>query len=133
MTRYCHLPCASLQPVNRYQPHFPVPPGSSGRKRNAVRPVVVNSVHWDVMCQSSWSLSAAPLRLSKNNALNWPVAGATISCRHRCLQNPLHAVMPERGFWPMLLPESMQTICHYTAKVIYYSTQLFSSLFVELP
>ncbi len=23
MTRYCHLPCASLQPVNRYQPYFP--------------------------------------------------------------------------------------------------------------
>ncbi|SPW71038.1 IS orf [Escherichia coli] len=51
-------PCASLQPVNRYRLHFPVKPGSSGRKRNAVRPVVVNSVHWDVMCQSNWSLSA---------------------------------------------------------------------------
>ncbi len=43
MTRYCHPPCASLQPVNRYRPHFPVKPGLSGRKRNAVLPVVVNS------------------------------------------------------------------------------------------
>ncbi len=25
-------PCASLQPVNRYRPHFPVKPGLSGRK-----------------------------------------------------------------------------------------------------
>lgn len=78
--------------------------GSSDRKRNAARPVVVTSVLWGVMCQSNWSLSAAPLRLSKHNVRNWPVAGATISCRHRCLQNPLHAVMPERGFWPMLSP-----------------------------
>ncbi len=93
-------PCASLQPVNRYRPHFPVKPGLSGRKRNAVRPVVVNSAHWDVMCQSNWSLSAVPLRLSKRNVRNWPVAGATISCRHQYLQNPLHAVMPERGFGP---------------------------------
>ncbi|MFN1323512.1 hypothetical protein ACK175_23745 [Escherichia coli] len=23
MTRHCHPPCASLQPVNRYRPHFP--------------------------------------------------------------------------------------------------------------
>ena len=75
MTRYCHPPCASLQPVNRYRPHFPVKPGSSGRKRNAVLPVVVTSVLWGVMCQSSWSLSAAPLRLSKHNVRNWPVAG----------------------------------------------------------
>ncbi len=30
-------------------------------------------------------------------------------------QNPLHAVMPERGFWPMLSPGNMQTICRYTA------------------
>ncbi|CAA0087062.1 protein of unknown function [Escherichia coli] len=29
MTRYCHPPCASLQPVNRYRPHFPVKPGLS--------------------------------------------------------------------------------------------------------
>ncbi|ENF88202.1 transposase IS66 family protein [Escherichia coli P0305260.12] len=70
MTRYCHPPCASLQPVNRYRPHFPVKPGLSGRKRNAVLPVVVNSVLWDVMCQSNWSLSAAPLRLSKHNVRN---------------------------------------------------------------
>lgn len=55
-----HLPCASLQPVNRYRPHFPVKPGSSGRKRNAARPVEVTSVLWGVMCQSNWSLSAAP-------------------------------------------------------------------------
>ncbi len=27
------------------------------------------------MCQSNWSLSAAPLRLSKHNDRNWPVAG----------------------------------------------------------
>ena len=52
MTRHCHLPCASLQPVNRYQPHFPMKPGSSGRKRNAARPVVVSSALWGVMCQS---------------------------------------------------------------------------------
>lgn len=86
MTRHCHLPCASLQPVNRYQPHFPMKPGSSGRKRNAARPVVVSSALWGVMCQSCYSLSAAPLRLSKHNARNRPVAGATISCRHLSLQ-----------------------------------------------
>ncbi len=66
-------------------------------EEECVLPVVVNSVLWDVMCQSNWSLSAAPLRLSKHNVRNWPVAGATISCRHQYLQNPLHAVMPERG------------------------------------
>ncbi|EFZ43574.1 putative transposase [Escherichia coli EPECa14] len=88
-------------------------------KRNAVLPVVVNSVLWDVMCQSNWSLSAAPLRLSKHNVRNRPVAGATISCRHQYLQNPLHAVMPERGFWPMLSPGNMQTICRYTASQKY--------------
>ncbi len=119
-------PCASLPPVNRYRPHFPVKPGSSGRKRNAARPVVVNSVHWDVMCQSSWSLSAAPLRLSKHNVRNWPVVGATISCRQQYLQNPLHAVMPERGFWPMLLPGNMQTICRYTASQKYTVARAWS-------
>lgn len=46
MTRHCHSPCGSLQPTNRYRPHFSVNPGSSGRKRNAVRAVVVNSVYW---------------------------------------------------------------------------------------
>ena len=50
---------------------------------------------------------------------NRPVAGATISCRHQYLQNPLHAVMPERGFWPMLSPGNMQTICRYTASQKY--------------
>lgn len=45
--------------------------------------------------------------------------GATISCRHQYLQNPLHAVMPERGFWPMLSPGNMQTICRYTASQKY--------------
>lgn len=64
-------------------------------------------------------LSAAPLRLSKHNVRNRPVAGATISCRHQYLQNPLHAVMPERGFWPMLSPGNMQTICRYTASQKY--------------
>ncbi len=78
MTRYCHPPCASLQPVSRYRPHFPVKPGSSGRKRNAARPVVVTSVLWGVMCQSNWSLSAAPLRLSKHNVRNW----ACCRCDH---------------------------------------------------
>nr|AVR62320.1 hypothetical protein p301-4_00129 [Escherichia coli]AVR63311.1 hypothetical protein p531-3_00123 [Escherichia coli] len=126
MTRYCHPPCASLQPVNRYRPHFPVKPGLSGRKRNAVLPVVVNSVLWDVMCQSNWSLSAAPLRLSKHNVRNWPVAGATISCRHQYLQNPLHAVMPERGSWPMSSPENMQTICRYTASQRYTAVRVWS-------
>lgn len=33
--------------------------------------------------------------------------------------NPLHAVMPERGFWPMLSLENMQTICRYTASQKY--------------
>ncbi len=47
------------------------------------------------------------------------IAGATISCRHQYLQNPLHAVMPERGFWPMLSPGNMQTICRYTASQKY--------------
>ena len=46
-------------------------------------------------------LSAAPLRLSKHNVRNWPVAGATISCRQtQYLQNPLRKVMPERGPGP---------------------------------
>ncbi|ENG24700.1 helix-turn-helix domain of transposase IS66 family protein [Escherichia coli P0305260.8] len=49
-----------------------------------------------------------------------PVAGATISCRP-VLQNPLHAVMPERGFWPML-SGNMQTICRYTASQKYTSS-----------
>ncbi len=80
---------------------------------------LISSAFKVVMCQSNWSLSAAPLRLSKHNVRNWPVAGATISCRHRCLQNPLHAVMPARGFWPMLSPGSMQTICRYTASQKY--------------
>lgn len=86
MTRHCYFPCASLQTVNRYQPNFPINPGSSGRKRNVARPVVESSGLWGVMCQSSWSLSAVPLRLSKYNTRNWPVAGATILCRYRCLQ-----------------------------------------------
>lgn len=64
-------------------------------------------------------LISAPLRLSKHNVRNRPVAGATISCRHQYLQNPLHAVMPERGFWPMLSPGNMQTICRYTASQKY--------------
>ena len=55
----------------------------------------------------------------KHNVRYWPVAGATISCRHQYLQNPLHAVMPERGFWPMLSPGNMQTICRYTASQKY--------------
>ncbi len=39
-------------------------------KRNAVLPVVVKRLFsLDVMCQSNWSLSAAPLRLSKHNVL----------------------------------------------------------------
>ncbi|ENT2342040.1 IS66 family transposase zinc-finger binding domain-containing protein [Shigella flexneri] len=48
------------------------------------------------------------------------------SCRHRCLQNPLHAVMPERGFWPMLLLENMQTICRYTASQKYTVVRAWS-------
>ncbi|ESS91370.1 Mobile element protein [Escherichia coli CE418] len=31
----------------------------------------------------------------------------------------MHAVMPERGFWPMLSPGNMQTICRYTASQKY--------------
>ncbi|STL02649.1 IS orf [Escherichia coli] len=81
---------------------------------------------WGVMCQSNWSLSAAPLRLSKHNVRNWPVVGATISCRQQYLQNPLHAVMPERGFWPMLLPGNMQTICRYTASQKYTVARAWS-------
>ncbi len=96
------------------------------RPEEDARPVVVNSVLWDVMCQSNWSLSAAPLRLSKHNVRNWPVVGATISCRHQCLQNPLHAVMPERGFWPILSLENMQTICRYTASQRYTVVRAWS-------
>ncbi|KEM44369.1 transposase C of IS166 homeodomain protein [Escherichia coli 6-537-08_S1_C1] len=96
------------------------------RPEEDARPVVVNSVLWDVMCQSNWSLSAAPLRLSKHNVRNWPVTGVTISCRHRCLQNPLHAVMPERGFWPILSLENMQTICRYTASQRYTVVRAWS-------
>ena len=47
------------------------------------------------------------------------LAVVTISCRRRCLQNPLYAAMPERGFWPMLSPGNMQTICRYTASQKY--------------
>ncbi len=96
------------------------------RPEEDVLPVVVNSVLWDVMCQSNWSLSAAPLRLSKHNVRNWPVVGATISCRHQYLQNPLHAVMPERGFWPILSLENMQTICRYTASQRYTVVRAWS-------
>ncbi len=42
-----------------------------------------------------------------------------IVCRHQYLQNPLHAVMPERGFWLISSPGSMQTICRYTASQKY--------------
>ncbi|STO17840.1 IS orf [Escherichia coli] len=52
--------------------------------------------------------------------------GATISCRQQYLQNPLHAVMPERGFWPMLLPGNMQTICRYTASQKYTVARAWS-------
>ncbi len=96
------------------------------RPEEDARPVVVNSVLWDVMCQSNWSLSAAPLRLSKHNVRNWPVVGATISCRHQYLQNPLHAVMPERGSWPILSLENMQTICRYTASQRYTVVRAWS-------
>ncbi|OEN33130.1 transposase [Escherichia coli] len=122
------LPSALRQSSARkpLPPHFPEKPGLSGRKRNAVLPVVANSVLWDVMCQSNWSLSAAPLRLSKHNVRNWPVAVVTISCRRRCLQNPLYAAMPERGFWPMLSPGNMQTICRYTASQKYTVVRAWS-------
>ena len=99
-------------------------PASLPRETRVIRPEeeccpACGGELWDVMCQSNWSLSAAPLRLSKHNVRNRPVAGATISCRHQYLQNPLHAVMPERGFWPMLSPGNMQTICRYTASQKY--------------
>ncbi|EHW61406.1 putative transposase [Escherichia coli DEC10B] len=64
-------------------------------------------------------LISSAFKVSKHNVRNRPVAGATISCRHQYLQNPLHAVMPERGFWPMLSPGNMQTICRYTASQKY--------------
>ena len=71
-------------------------------------------------------LSTVPLRLSKHNVRSWPVAGVTISCRHLCLQNPLHAVMPDRGSWPMLSPGSMRTICHYTVSQKYTVVRVWS-------
>ncbi len=71
-------------------------------------------------------LISSALRLSKHNVRNWPVAGATISCRLRCLQNPLHAVMPDWGFWPMLSLENMQTICRYTASQKYTVARAWS-------
>ncbi len=55
-------PCASLLPVNRYRPHFPVKPRLSG-ERNALLPVVVNSVLWDVMCQSNWSFISSAFKV----------------------------------------------------------------------
>ncbi len=115
-----HPPCASLLPVNRYRPHFPVKPGLSGRKRNAVLPVVVklSSLGCDVSEQLELISSAFKV-IETQRPKNWPVAGATISCRHQYLQDPLHAVMPERGFWPMLSPGNMQTICRYTASQKY--------------
>ncbi len=42
------------------------------------------------------------------------------------LQNPLHAVMPERGSWPMSSPENMQTICRYTASQRYTAVRVWS-------
>ena len=72
----------------------------SGRKRNAVLPVVVNSVLWDVMCQSNWSLSAAPLKGYRNTTSETGLLPVRPYRRHQYLQNPLHAVMPERGFGP---------------------------------
>ncbi len=41
-------------------------------------------------------------------------------------QNPLHAVMPEWGFWPMLSLENMQTICRYTASQKYTVARAWS-------
>ncbi|EQR97294.1 hypothetical protein G797_02093 [Escherichia coli HVH 139 (4-3192644)] len=64
-------------------------------------------------------LISSAFKVTKHNVRNWPVVGATISCRHQYLQNPLHAVMPERGFWLISSPGSMQTICRYTASQKY--------------
>lgn len=49
-----------------------------------------------------------------------------IDARHQYLQNPLHAVMPEQGFWPMLSPGNMQTICRYTASQKYTVVRVWS-------
>ncbi|EHX26865.1 putative transposase [Escherichia coli DEC12A] len=71
-------------------------------------------------------LISSAFKVSKHNVRNWRVVGATISCRQQYLQNPLHAVMPERGFWPMLLPGNMQTICRYTASQKYTVARAWS-------
>ncbi|EMX88044.1 helix-turn-helix domain of transposase IS66 family protein [Escherichia coli 2719100] len=71
-------------------------------------------------------LISSAFKVIEHNVRNWPVVGATISCRHQYLQNPLHAVMPERGSWPMSSPENMQTICRYTASQRYTAVRVWS-------
>ncbi len=95
-------PCASLLPVNRYRPHFPVKPGLCGRKRNAVLPVVVNSVLWDVMCQSNWSLSSSAFKVIETQRPKLACSGATHIGQAPVPSKPIAQIMPERGFWPML-------------------------------
>ena len=115
----------SIRPAPVFTARKPLP-ASLPRETRVIRPEEeccpacggeLSSLGCDVSEQLG--LSAAPLGLSKRNVRNWPVAVVTISCRRRCLQNPLHAAMPERGFWPMSSPGSMQTICRYTASQKY--------------
>ena len=75
------LPSAALRQSSackQLPASLPRETGLSGQKR-LLSNLVVNSVLWDVMCQSSWSLSAAPLRLSKHKSETGPVVGVTIS------------------------------------------------------
>nr|WP_250855123.1 IS66 family transposase zinc-finger binding domain-containing protein [Escherichia coli] len=100
MTRYCHPPCASLQPVNRY-PSLP-------RETRVIRPEEeccpacggeLSSLGCDVSEQLELISSAFKVIETQRPKLACCL-GATISCRHQYLQNPLHAVMPERGSRP---------------------------------
>ncbi len=58
------------------------------RQKPPVRHAAANSAHWGATYRSNWSLSAAPLRLSKHSGQNWPAAAVTTSFKLPCPQNP---------------------------------------------
>ena len=99
----CYPPYANLQPVNCYRRTFREIRGHLAGKRNAAG--LCDPQSTGMWCQSNWSLSAAPLTLSKHSVRSWSVAGSG-------------------SFWPMLSPVNMQIICHYTASQEIYRHQV---------
>ncbi len=119
MTRHCHPPCASLLPVNRYRPHFPVKPGLSG-ERNAVLPVVVNSVLLGCDVSEQLELISSAFKVMENRTSETgllpvrPYRAGTSTFKTHCTQ-----LCRSGASRPMLSPGNMQTICRYTASQKY--------------